>query len=827
MIISVNWLKKFVDINLDIKSLSELIGSRLVEIEEVIDYGKKYQSVIVAKVVECNKLEGSNHLHVTKIDDGGKAENVERDDNGLIQVVCGAPNVKVGLMVAYLPPKSIVPETFNSDEPTKLDVRKMMGYRSSGMLASATELDLYDNNDGILEIDKPAKPGDSFAKLYELDDYLLDIENKSLTHRPDCFGIIGFAREIAIIQGKKFVTPKWFLEKTSNIDNCSDIKISIDDSDISDRYQLAVVTGAKIEQKSNNQIASYLYRCGIRPINAIVDITNYLMLLTGLPLHAFDYDKLLSVNDGKCDIHIRLADKDEKIKLLDGKDIQLDCHDIVVCNGKVPVALAGAMGGFDTKIDNSTNNIAIESANYNLYNIRGTQMRHGIFSDAITRFTKGQPAELTTPVINQAIDLLGKTTGASLSMENDCYKTKTEQVKLDFSAKLISSILGDEVSSNDIKSILENGNFVVNKKPNDVLSVEVPFWRKDINIVEDIAEEIGRVKGFDNINLTLPSRQFMAVCPSYFDTFKSNVRKLLARSGANEVLNYSFVKGDDLKKINQNPANSYRIVNSISPELQYYRQSLMLSLLEAANKNLKVNYNRFNLFEINKVHSKTLGLNEEHLPNEAYNLGLIVCNKNNDLSESAYFTAKKYCDFLFDKNYLKVKYMKPEPEQIKNEMASAFDSNRVAVLVCDDKLVGFIGEFSRAVKNNFKMPEFSAGLEINIQLLSNLSRGSKLQYKPVSRYQTVERDVCFRLDSNINYGELIDHVLTYSSEAKDVDITTTLIDIYQTNKDTEKRNITIRFNIVPLSQTLSSDQIVDIMNKITLNVCKKLNAEVI
>jgi tRNA-binding EMAP/Myf-like protein len=197
MIISLNWIKKFTQVNGTVDELATLIGSRLVEIEAVENLGEKYKGVIVARVVECAPLEGSDHLNVTKIDDGGVAEGVERDENGLVQVVCGAPNVRQGLLVAWLPPQSVVPETFGDSEPFVLGAKPLRGVMSNGMLASARELDLYDDHSGILELDKDAAPGTSFAELYELNDYLFDIENKSLTHRPDAFGVVGFAREIA------------------------------------------------------------------------------------------------------------------------------------------------------------------------------------------------------------------------------------------------------------------------------------------------------------------------------------------------------------------------------------------------------------------------------------------------------------------------------------------------------------------------------------------------------------------------------------------------------------------------------------------------------
>src|SRR6218665_1144893 len=222
MIISVNWLKKFTQINGTVEELATLIGARLVEIESIENLGEKYQGVVVAKVVECAPLEGSDHLNVTKIDDGGAVSDIERDENGLVQVVCGAPNVRAGISVAWLPPRSVVPETFGDAEPFVLGAKPLRGVMSNGMLASARELDLHDDHNGILEIDKDAAPGTPFAELYELNDYLLDIENKSLTHRPDAFGVIGFAREVAGIQGLPFESPQWLDVLQATLENhCS------------------------------------------------------------------------------------------------------------------------------------------------------------------------------------------------------------------------------------------------------------------------------------------------------------------------------------------------------------------------------------------------------------------------------------------------------------------------------------------------------------------------------------------------------------------------------------------------------------------------------
>lgn len=382
MIISVNWLKKYVTIDTDIDTLATLIGERLVEIEEVIDIGAKYQDVIVAKVVECKPLENSDHLNVTKIDDGGVVADVERDENGLIQVVCGAPNVRAGMLVAWLPPKSTVPETFGNPEPFVLGAKPLRGVMSNGMLASARELDLYDDHSGILEIDKDTTPGASFAELYELNDYLLDIENKSLTHRPDAFGVIGFAREVAGIQGKAFATPDWLADMNSQLSVDTPLEtpaVSIEDESLSERFQLVVLSGVDEKAASPVQLQTYLARSGVRPISASVDVSNYLMLLTGQPSHTYDYDKVRAVAGDDFTVRVRTAREHETLTLLDGKTVNLDVSDIVIAAGSTAVGLAGIMGGQSTLVDASTKAVLLEVATFDLYHMRSSQMRHGIF----------------------------------------------------------------------------------------------------------------------------------------------------------------------------------------------------------------------------------------------------------------------------------------------------------------------------------------------------------------------------------------------------------------------------------------------------------------
>lgn len=828
MIISLNWLKKFTSIDMSVSDLATLIGARLVEIEEVVNLGEKYNKIVVVKVVEASKLEGSDHLSVTKIDDGGVNDGVERDENGLVQVVCGASNIKAGQMVVWLPPNSIVPETFGGSEPFELGSRKLCGEMSNGMIASARELDLFDEHEGILVVDNGIAPGKSFATAYELDDYLLDIENKSLTHRPDCFGVIGFAREVAAIQGKAFETPDWLLDVAPNFDMPNgdkvELNVNIDDANLSSRYQAVVMSGADAGKQSPLMIQMYLSRVGIRPINAVVDVTNYLMILTGQPLHAFDYDKLVAVAGGRADIHVRAGKDGEKLTLLDERTIELKGEDIVIAAGETAIGLAGAMGGANTEIDENTKNIIIESATFNLYNLRSTQMRHGIFSEAITRFTKGQPAELTAPVLSMAVNLMSEWSGAKcVSDVTQAYPVKTTQPVIETTSTFVNEILGSEFSSDEIIKTIKNVEFTAEATSDNKIKIAAPYWRSDIHITEDVVEEIGRLNGFDNISPMLPKRDFAAVRPVSFDILRSNLRKIMASAGANEVLNYSFVHGDMLKKANQSADNSYRIVNSISPDLQYYRQSLTPSLLGLVHPNIKQGFDNFALFELNKSHEKYDGLNDEGVPVEIDNMALIVADKNSQQG-AAYYQAKYLIEFLLQRLGVKLTF-KPIESDDDDALFAPFEYRRSAMVADGDKIIGVIGEYKKSVSKAFKLPEFAAGFEIDTMALLEAYNNTTNSYKPLSRYPATDRDVCFQVEQSVNYNQIIDAAEVALAEIE-FDSEITPVDIYQTENG-ETKNVTIRVKLISHDHTLVGEEISAAINHVTSAVVAATYAKVI
>jgi phenylalanyl-tRNA synthetase beta chain len=718
MKISLNWLKKYVKIDVDNAALEKLIDSRLVEIEEIIDESKKYDNIFVVKVVECEAIP-ETHLHLCQIDTGAKE---------LTQVVCGAPNVHAGMLAAWVAPGAIVPASVHEDAPFVIGKRKMLNkYDSCGMLAGADELDFTTDHSTIVEIDPEIdKPGDKLADIFELNDVILDIENKSLTHRPDCFGVLGFAREVAGVLGEKFAS-----EPAVEDADFKKLGVNIADSAICPRYSAVVLKKhGELKKKYLTLQDTMLAKAGMRPVDPIVDATNYLMLLTGQPLHAFDYDKFLAVGGTtEPKVGVRLAKKGEKLTLLDDTEITLVDTDIVITSNDVPVALAGAMGGKSTMIDENTKNVIIESATFSLFNLRKTQMAHGIFSEAITRFTKGQPAYQTLAVALKCAEMLKD--GFEISEVIDSGYRKEENV-VKITTDEINNLLGTNYILAGIVSTLKNVEFKVEVSGNN-LTVTAPAWRTDIHIKEDIIEEIGRLNGYDNIAPVLPLHATAE--KNKLVSLKSQIRNFFSLAGANELLTYTFVHGDLLQKVGEDIHNSYRLVNSISPDLQYLRQQIVPSLLVKSYENLKAKHSSFALFEMNQVFLRSDGVDEDNVPYANNNLAMVVVDNTEN---TKYYLAKKYLEELAKKLGIKLAFKAYRPA--KEGYEAYYEPKRSAGVYIEETLIGVIGEIKLGALSKLKLPRGVAAFEISLDQLVKFATVKKVASE-ISEFPTVSRDI--------------------------------------------------------------------------------------
>lgn len=819
MKISLNWLREYVDIKIPNDELVRLIGSRLVEVEEAIDETKKYDGIFVVKVLEAEKISDT-HLTLCVIDDGGacQAKELKRREDGMVQVVCGAPNVRAGILAAWIAPGAVVPASFHDVEPFVIGMRKMMKqYDSYGMLASEKELDISESHDGIVELEpESAKPGESFAELFGLDDVILDIENKSLTHRPDCFGLIGFAREVAGILGQKFKTPEFMLSEDSIEGGELKPEIKIE-GDVCDRYSVAIVDRAMNPERTKTYLdkrATLLARSGMKPISELVDATNYLMLLTGQPLHAFDYDEFVRVGGSdKAKVLVRTARKGEKLELLNDETIELTEDDIVITSNDVPVALAGAMGGKETEITENTKRVLLESATFNLYHLRKTQMAHGIFSEAITRFTKGQPAGQTLKVAREFIAEVTPHYAGYIAA--DLNKSKAvDDVKV--TVEEINGLLGTSFSKDEIAKTLENVNFDV-KTNGNTLVVAVPYWRTDIEIPEDVIEEVGRLNGYDNIAAVVPKHSTPTLWSIY--SIKSELRDVLASFGANEVLTYSFVHSDLLEKANEEPKNSYKIINSISPELQYVRQSLVPSLLTKAWGNLKAGEDKFVLFEMNQIFRKSTGManspntEEEKVPTTENRLAMVFADKKSD---SSFYWAKKYLVSLAEYLGEEIEFRVFEAE--KDQSNAFFEEKRSATVYATTKesggmeiKLGCIGELKNSVIRNLKLPKGTAVLEIDFYELWAL-KDKKERDLDVSAYPKVSRDLTLSVKTDAVFGdyqEKIEKVLEQTGLSYRVMPTSIFIP-----EDEKSKNLSFHIELQSKTKTLTNAEVQDIMKEL-------------
>lgn len=826
MKISINEIKNlgYKDIvSLPVDQLVEKIGAQLGAVEDVEDLGAKYEGVVVARVVSCENHPNADRLHVCKVDDGGKTEGLERDEKGYVQVVCGAPNVREGLLVAWLPPGSAVPETYHHEAPFVLDARELRGVVSNGMLASPKELALGDSHDGILEIDAKAKPGQPFADVYHLADYIIDIENKMFTHRPDCFGLLGVARELAGIQHKAFKSPEWYLSVPDfTAGEGLALEVENDIPEVVPRF-MAFAMDNVVVKPSPLWLQTTLLRLGSRPINNVVDITNYLMLVTGQPLHAYDYDKVAT---GK--LGVRYAKAGETLALLSGKEVALTDQDILITDGEKAVGLGGVMGGAHTEVDDTTKRIIVEAANFNMYAVRKVSMRHGLFTDAVSRFNKGQSPLQNDRVLTKAAELFAELAGAKpASHIIDHGNALKSMPAVRVTSEFINARLGLTLLAKDMAKLLTNVEFLVELN-GDELKVSPPFWRTDIEIAEDVVEEIGRLYGYDKLPLELPLRSLKPADKNPLFLLKQSIRNSLSRAGANEVLTYSFVHENIFKKTGQNAKHAYQLANALSPDLQFYRLSLTPSLLDKVHVNAKAGFGRFALFEINKVHFVgEMDADEPTVPNEDTHVALTLAYSKKESDQgSAFYLAKHYLSQVIDLNRVTFQAMSDfniAADEWGAQLTAPFEPSRSAVIIRDDQVRGVIGEYRQAVKDKFKLPTFAAGFEIHSDIVASARPDSV--YAPLSRFPGTERDVTFVVKQEQPFQELERAVLeAIALESLDISVTPT--GIYQP-EGSERKNVTFKFSLIDLEKTITAESANTAVANISEDVIKALNAEVV
>jgi phenylalanyl-tRNA synthetase beta chain len=826
-----------------VDDLVQKIGAQLGAVEEVVAFGKRFEGVIIVKIVSCEDHPNADRLHICKVDDGGVAQNVERDENGHVQVVCGAPNVREGMLAAWLPPGSTVPSTID-DDPFVLEARALRGVVSNGMMASPKELSLSDNHDGILDIDGDIAPGTLFVDAYHLrDDVIIDMENKMFTHRPDCFGWLGIAREIEGIYNRPYKSPEWYRMSLEIPDvEADELKLEVKNElpELVPRFTAIVLRDVKVGP-SPVWLQVDLARAGIRSINNIVDYTNFFMLETGQPLHAYDYDKVKARSEGDhATIVVRHPRAGEKITLLNGKEIEPRAEAIMIATDKELIGVGGVMGGGDTEVDERTTNIILECANFDMYSIRRTSMAHGLFTDAVTRFNKGQSPLQNLAVLAKITDEVrrfadGKVASALID-DNHVSKEALERgsvhASIAITTQFVNDRLGWNLSAEAISTLLTNVEFTVEHN-GDELTVTAPFWRTDIEIPEDIVEEVGRLNGFDKLTLDLPKRDLTPAVKNPAFELQQRVRSILSNAGANELLTYSFVHGNLLDKVGQDREQAFRLSNALSPDLQYFRLSVTPSLLEKVHANIKAGHDQFAIYELGKAHNKTKH-DDAGLPREFNALAVVFTASERaagSLSGAPYYYARKYLSMVLDRFGVDAHFELLEGADLGGnafveQLVAPFQPNRSAV-VRDEKGIiwGVVGEYRGAVRKALKLPDMIAGFEVGPFLFAQPA--SKKRYTQLPKFPSIEQDICLKVPVETTYEQVLQLAERCVIENGIADTRTEIepVDIYQREDDAAHKQITLRLTLANYDRTLTDEEVGKVLDGIAQNAAETLNAQ--
>ena len=826
-------------INFELPSVDELVlrvNQQMGGVEEVIDLGAKYSGARIVRVVECGKHPDADRLSVTKIDDGGAVPDVPRDDNGYVQVVCGAPNVHADMWAIWLPPGSTVPVSFDDTEPFVLGARPLRGVLSQGMLAAADELAIGTDHKGIIEITENDLPsgaelqaGARFAEIFSLDDFVLDIENKMFTHRPDCFGQLGVAREIAGIFGQQFTSPEWYkAQQQFSTAEGLDLTVTNDAPELVSRFMAVAIKDIEVKP-SPLWLQCQLVAMGGKPINNIVDATNYIMLMTAQPTHAYDYDKLRGHQLGA-----RLARPGEKVSLLNGKEYELTADDIIIADGEGVIGLAGIMGGSNTEVSNDTKNIVLECATFDMYALRKTAMRHGVFTDALARFNKGQSPLQNAAVLKRLMSVVSGVQASEVfdlkqfSDEfDDYFDGKYTPANIDIDSKFINERLGLKLSENDICGLLNNVEIRSHgpEEELDYICIQSPFWRTDLELSEDIVEEVGRLYSFDKLPRELPHRSIKPAPKNPRRELKNAIRQSLSRAGANEILTYSFVHERILKNAEQDVTQAYKLSNALSPDLQYYRLTVLPSLLDKVYANIKSGHNEFALFEIGKGHLKSKGLNKEGLPIENNYIDLVYTSKK-DKPGAPFYVTKKIINNLGKDLGVKFEFEKIV-NQIDKQILAPFDIDRSSLIIIDNgDIVGLVGEIKQSVIKNFKLPQYISAASIDIDILQkNMSKNIGDAYHPLSKFPSTRRDISIEIDLAVSYKDVLNVVKNSLQKQDDEFISIRLVDIYRA-KDSSLKTITLNISMTSYNRTLTATDASRIIENINKAISVKLNGSI-
>ena len=801
MIVTYNWLKEFVDFTYSPQELSDRLTMAGLEVEALEEIGGQLDSVIVAKLEAVDRHPDADRLTVCRVNNGSE----------VVQVVCGATNHKTGDLVALAQPGSILPGDF------KIKKSKIRGQVSQGMLCSEKELGLSAEAAGIMILPPDLTLGQPVFIALGLKDFKLEI---GLTpNRPDCLSVVGIAREVAALCDARLRLPTPQIEE---IDKPIEQQASvvIDDAENCPRYAARMIEGITIGP-SPDWMVRRLKAVGMRSINNVVDVTNYVMMELGHPLHAFDYRFL---EEGR--IVVKKAQEGEDFSTLDGQQHKLSAEDLMICDGRRAVAMAGVMGGLNSEVQDDTKTVLLEAAYFNPTSIRRTGKRHGLHTESSHRFERGADIDMIPVALNRAASLIADLSGGQvLSGIIDNYPRKLDPLCVEIHQDKVAALLDVPVDIDTIQTLLESiGLEAQTGTASKSLLVTVPSFRPDLEREVDLIEEVARLYGYERIPVTMPVGTVNAKLPVPRQVIQRKLRQIMVKTGFSEAMNYSFIAADAMAKIGLDPTDErvahVPIMNPLSEDQAVMRTSLVPSLLETVARNLNYRSNDLRLFELRPVF---LSSGDHASCQERLTLTAVMSGRREPEGWAQSSASVDFYDLKGVVEELIAALNIVDTTFDANQSQAYFHPGKSCSLGSGQQTLGFLGELHPEVLARFSIDQPVYLFELDVEHMIRLA-GRYEKFKPLSRFPDVIRDSALLLDNTIQAAQILE--IVQRSKMKSVE-NVTLFDLYTGQGIAPgKKSIAIRVRYRELEKTLTEEEVSKAHDKLIRSLSQQLGAEI-
>ena len=796
MLISLNWLKQYIDLDgIEINEMENALTMIGQEVEKIEIAGSNLENVVTAKIIEKEMHPDSDHLTVCKVDNGKE----------ILQIVCGASNHKVGDKVVLAQIGAKLSEDF------VIKKGKIRGKESCGMLCSEVELGIGSDKDGIIILPEDAPIGIPFKDYLGINDTVFELE--ITPNRPDCLSHIGIARELSAYYGKELKYPETEIKSEISEKTSDNVKVSIEDSNLSRRYVTRILKNVTVKE-SPKWLKERIEAVGLRSINNIVDVSNFILMEMNHPNHVFDLDKI----EGN-EIKVKSAVKGDKLVTLDEQERELEDGDIVICDSKKILALGGVMGGLDSEVTDNTKNILLEVAHFNSQNVRKTSRRLTLSSDSSYRFERGIDVEDSIKVINRLANLIQEVAGGEiLNGYVDVYPVPHENKVAELNFERLNRFVGKVIPREKVIEILRNLEIDV-KDNGETLTLTAPSYRGDLELEQDYFEEVIRMYGFDNIENILPRVDINK--NSTLDTTKltDKVKTICASVGLKEVINYSFIPKDALQKLKFTGVSEDKLIdisNPITEDFVTMRPTLLYSLIKNAKDNMNRNVSNIRFFEVSRTFEKA-----EELAKEDIKVGIILAGEND---KTLWNPKPVHYDFydlkgIVEEIFSKLKF---QSFSIKRSVQTEFHPGRSADVFVGKEYIGSFGEIHPDVLENFGLNKKTVLVaEFNIELIKKYIN-KPFVYQGIVKYPAVPRDLALVMNENILVGDVLKTIEKIDKKVEKVE----LFDIYQgIGVEPGKKSVAISILLRDDSKTLEEKEINNIIDKILAKMKKDYMAE--